>query len=176
MKYKAGDEVLIKAEITDVSGYDCSERPYFVAPDCWSINWVSEDKIIPIGKTYSEGLNDAWELAKRIVMGVEDGGFDSQEVIDVFGKNRYYSFKDLSPQEALAKIEAYEKEKKIKVGDEVVLDDEEKTVFIVTRIRNGFISGFDKDGTTHSYIFPNRFIQKTGKHIDIESLLLQIGE
>ena len=66
MKFKSGDEVFIKAEITDVSGYECSERPYFVAPDIYSVNWVSEEKIFPADKTYEQGLADAWELAKKL--------------------------------------------------------------------------------------------------------------
>ena len=176
--FKVGDEVLIKGEITDV--HEGTDNPYFVAYKHGYINWVSEDKIIQMNKTYEMGLNDAWELAKKILYG------NDEQLIEIFGSCIDRIYFDLTckreiincytPQEALAKIEAYEKEKEINVGDEVVLDDEEKTVFIVTRIRNGFISGFDKDGTTHSYVFPNRFIQKTGKHIDIESLLRQIGE
>lgn len=176
MKYKAGDEVFIKAEITDVSGYECSERPYFVAPDIYSVNWVSEDKIIPMDKTYSDGLTDAWELAKKILF--KEYGYSAQQIYDIFGDGAMQSVKKLTIEEALAKIEAYEKEKEgIKVGDEAVHGIGGcETKFIVTSMSEGMIRGFDSNGITHSFTIPNRFITKTGKHIDIESLLRQIGE
>ena len=97
--YKVGDEVWVKGKVMDVD--EESMHPYEVLitnsrhGEC---DWIKEIGISD--KTYEQGLNDAWELAKKIVMGVEDGGFDSQEVIDVFGKNRYYSFKDLTAEEA----------------------------------------------------------------------------
>jgi len=171
MKFKAGDEVFIKAEITDL--HEGIEKPYFVQADSQYINWVSEDKIIPMEKTYEMGLTDAWELAKKIVMGVEDGGFDSQEVIDVFGKNRYYSFKDLTAEEALAKIEAYEKEKEIKVGD-VVIDNDGVKALVVEQTTTDHFFVLTEMGSTEDWSKGN--FKKTGKHIDIESLLKEIGE
>ena len=170
MKYKAGDEVLIKAEIAGVS--DCSERPYFVAPDCRSINWVSEDKIIPMGKTYSDGLSDAWELAKKILnmkFDVAVEVFDCTRLFDVMEK--------FTPEEALAKIDAYEKEKEIKVGDVVYYskDGDISTQSIVTKIEGNVVYTVYSDGSCGREYYPND-LKKTGKHIDIESLLWQIGE
>ena len=81
--YKAGDEVLIKAEITDV--VMGGTRPYFVKPDSYSINWVSEDKIIPMGKTYAQGLEDAWELAKKIISDEDDGLDLDEDTVDTIG-------------------------------------------------------------------------------------------
>lgn len=170
--FKVGDEVLVKGSIVEIENDEYDACPVAVGFDKGRTEWYAEEELIPADKTYESGLEDAWELAKKISnmkLDVAVEVFDCTKLFDVIDK--------FNPQEALAKIEAYEKEKEIKVGDEVVRDgDEEKTVFIVTRICGSFISGFDKDGKTHSYIFPNRFIQKTGKHIDIESLLRQIGE
>ena len=134
MKFKAGDEVFIKAEITDVSGYECSERPYFVAPDIYSVNWVSEDKIILMDKTYEDGLKDAWELAKKILKNRKP-----DEICELFNclgvTSTHEIFENLTAAEALAKIEAYEKEKsEIKVGDVVEYKNTLKAV--VTRIEN----------------------------------------
>lgn len=168
MKYKPGDEVFVKAEITDIS--DCEERPYFVAPDCRSIYWVSEDKIIPADKTYADGLSDAWELAKKIDL------FDNEERTKIFGYlTSEYIKEHYTVQEALAKIEAYEKEKEIKVGDVVVIDDENFLVTKVTKTAPTItIDGMRSDGDIICY--SDRQFKKTGKHIDIESLLRQIGE
>ena len=169
--YKVGDEVLVKGAITDL--HEGTDHPYFVAVNYDSVHWVSEDKIIPMDKTYEQGLSDAWELAKKICT-LKNSEFDK-----VFGcvyfADAFYNF---TPEEALAKIEAYEKEKsEIKVGDEVVHGIGGcETKFIVTSMSDGMIRGFDSNGIIHSFTFPNRFITKTGKHIDIESLLRQIGE
>lgn len=166
MKYKPGDEVLIKAEVTDVSGYECSERPYFVAPDIYSVNWVSEDKIIPMDKTYSAGLNDAWELAKKI------SKMSCEECREILGKGGLHLVVGgLTYEEALAKIEAYEKEKEIKVGDVVTTGE---CSCVITRIYNRTADVIFADGVNGTVEVTK--VKKTGKHIDIESLLKQIGE
>lgn len=171
MKYKAGDEVLIKAEITDISLN--SERPYFVAPDVYSMNWVSEEKIIPADKTYSDGLKDAWEMAKKIVGYTCYDGYSMEELKIIFGEwQNAVIFRNNTVEEALAKIEAYEKEKEIKVGDVV---KGISTDGIVTRLSNNdtfYVMWEDGSSGRHNI----NDLKKTGKHIDIESLLRQIGE
>lgn len=168
MKYKPGDEVFIKAEITDVSGYECSERPYFVAPDIHSVNWVSEDKIIPMDKTYEQGLSDAWELARRLY------ALRPDERDEMF---KYSTVKaiieDCTIEEVMDKIEAYEKEKEIKVGD-VVKKGKNGSIGVVTSMGvNGVYIMWD-DGSCG--LWGNKDLIKKDKHIDIESLLRQIGE
>lgn len=177
--YKVGDEVLIKGEVIEVMNDVPFPIKVRLGSDNGGLVFTNDevcyaDKIV---KTYEQGLADAWQLAKKIVMDVEDGGFDSQEVIDVFGKNRYYSFKDLTAEEALAKIEAYEEEKEIKVGDEVVHGEGTTQIrFFATLLEKNRIEGYDENGYTHAFAFPNPYIKKTGKHIGIEGLLKQIGE
>ena len=167
--YKVGDEVLVKGAITDL--HEGTDHPYFVAVNYDSVHWVSEDKIIPADKTYADGLTDAWELAKKICT-LKNSEFDK-----VFGcvyfADAFYNF---TPEAALAKIEAYENEKEIKVGDEV------KTIGgiicgVVTRV--GSVNSENAhvvwaDGATGDYM--KSHLVKTSKHIDIEGLLRQIGE
>ena len=164
MKYKAGDEVLINAKI-------CSE----ILEDVYEIRTkntgsiaVSDEEIVD--KTYEMGSKDAWELAKRI----ERMQFVERE--KVFGLHGFWEIlQKYTPQEALAKIETYEQMKEIKVGDEVIHDaDNKKTIFFVTRITKGIIKGYDTNGDTYSFVFPNRYIEKTGRHVEIEGLLGQI--
>ena len=119
MKYKVGDEVFIKAEITDV--HVMCERPYFVVPNVYSKGWVSEKEIVS-GKTYEQGLADAWELAKNIVLSASRGGLDGDVIVEIFGENCLYAHEIMTrytAEEALAKIEAYEREKEIKETDVV---------------------------------------------------------
>ena len=69
-------------------------------------------------KAYNKGLEDAWELAKKLWLPTGYGGLEHTEVMKVFECDYCLIAKNYTPQEALAKIEAYEKEQEeIKVGD-----------------------------------------------------------
>jgi hypothetical protein len=175
MGYKIGDEVLVKARIKDVSYVDMMYVCELATNPDVCIRFKSPTECIIADKTYESGLNDVWQLARKIVMGVEDGGFDSQEVIDVFGKNRYYSFKDFTAEEALAKIEAYEKEKEIKVGDVVEIFHNGGKGVVVRILAEDGLNIVLENGLFYADCSRGDCV-KTGKHIDIESLLRQIGE
>lgn len=165
--YKPGDEVLIKAEITDVARG--STRPYFVAPDKYSVNWVSEDKIIPMDKTYVDGLSDAWNLLKKIYdMKCET----IEQIFDVEG-GFWDVIRDFTYEEALAKIEAYEKEKSVCVGD-VVEDEEGTKALVIDEATESTCFVFTENGCVEEWY--KRDLKKTGKKIPISGLLWQIGE
>ena len=119
-------------------------------------------------KTYIDGLNDAWELARKIYE------MKSKEFDEVFREVHYVDvFYHFTPQEALAKLEAYEKANKIKVGDVVFGDDEPDVYGIVTFVSCEMIYIMWSDGSSGAeYDF--RDIKKTGKHIDITSVLEQL--
>lgn len=165
MKYKLGQGIFIKAEISNI---DNISKEYFVTLNPNSINWVSEDKIIPMDKTYSDGLNDAWELAKKILdmkIDVAVEVFDCTRLFDVMDK--------FNPQEALAKIEAYEKEKEIKVGS--IVKSCAGGFGIVTRIEHDKYYVVWRDGSCNSYELGR--LTNTGKMEEsLKSLLRKIGE
>lgn len=143
-----------------------------------------EDYRSTLERYYEKGLNDGrnevWELAKKIAVEPEIVGYDGMQLHDIFGFSDMDGvFTSYSPQEALAKLEAYEKEQekvrqKIMVGDIVTLEDGTKGVVM------------DEDGVDNVVIFTEngcieawmnkKYITKTGKHIDIQSLLEQIKE
>ena len=137
-----------------------------------------------VDEAYNKGLNDGrnevFKLAKKIVLNQQYGGLSIGELKKIFGFGspteilRRYTL-----QEALAKLEAYEKEQekvrqKIMVGDIVTLEDGTKGVVM------------DEDGVDNVVIFTEngcieawmnkKYITKTGKHIDIHSVLEQIKE
>ncbi len=114
-----------------------------------------------------DGLNDAWELAEKIWCKM---GMDTRE--DAFGFEYATDImKHLTPQEALAKLKAYE-DNKIKVGDVVVdLDGKERVVLFVDFTGKAQIYG--SHGVTN---INKEHLKKTGRHIDISSILEQIGE
>lgn len=119
---------------------------------------------------YNKGLQDAWKLAKKI------SNLPQRMIYDIFKIEDAYLldvFEDNTYQEALAKIEAYDKEQeKIKVGDVVEHKDEIKSV--VMDVLEEQIAVFTENGCIELWINQGN-VKKTGKHIDIGSLLKKIG-
>ena len=80
---------------------------------------------------------------------------------------------ELTPQEAKSRIEAWETENEIKIGDEVDICGDK-----------GIVTSFGTDGDRIHVLYfdgivnsyrKDKDIKKTGRHIDIEGLLKQIG-
>lgn len=127
-------------------------------------------------EAYNKGMNDAWELAKKILYGI-----DKQliEIFDLKVEPRFFDLthkraiiNDHTPQEVFEKLE---KVKEIKVGDVVNIMG---NYCIVTQIDMS-----DKeyhviwnDGNTDKIPFDAPLgMKKTGKHIDLTDLFKQIG-
>lgn len=172
MKYKVGDEVLIKAKI--ITG----ARKYFGVEVEDNRFDVCEDNIVPVTDMSAE---EAWEIATRIFLDRTEAGFRATELAEIFGDDSAYRIMyENTPQQAKDKIEAWENEKEIKRGDEVVLKDDpnnDEYKFFVTCINKetgkiGGWSGFDGGVFSERDI---KYHQKTGRHIDIDAILRQIG-
>ncbi|MBR2408946.1 MAG: hypothetical protein IKB07_08320 [Lachnospiraceae bacterium] len=166
--FKVGDEVSVKGEITKVC-----ESGVVVKAHYFGEVYFARSNMDVIGKTYEQGLADAWELAKKVLLGIKDGGFDSNSVMDIFGRVPYFVFKDFTAEEALAKIEAYEKEKEIKVGD-VVEDEEGTKALVIDEGLENTCFVFTENGCVEDWYKVD--LKKTGKKISIGDLLRQIGE
>lgn len=122
-----------------------------------------------------QGQNEAWELARKIAVVPKKGGCTGRELIEIFNTSTISEilYEHTYP-EAAAKVEAWEKAT-IRLGDEVERNDGGDDKFIVSLIRNGRISGITQNGN----VFNDHLVEywhKTGRHIDIEGLLNQIGE
>ena len=115
-------------------------------------------------KVYNKGLEDAWELAKKIVESPSNGGYTTNELVKIFGIVDGPVFDAYTPQEALAKVKEYEERNEIKVGDVVKLKigGEES---IVTRVVDGCsVYRLFRDG---SCVYTDKkVLEKTGKHFD----------
>lgn len=175
--YKVGDEVYVKAHVvgTDAKPFDgYGYKVQFLDSVNKEWDWVSDKTISD--KTYEQGLADAWELAKKFRVRQSDGGLSNSELLEIFGTTYIdMIFKNHTYEEALAKIEAYEREKEITVGDVVYGDDDPESFGVVTRKDSfGFYVMWD-DGSSGRDKKPES-LHKTDKHIDIEGLLKQIGE
>lgn len=158
MEYKVGDEVLVKAKIITGTrrcfGVDIEDNRFD----------VSEDNIIPVPDMTAE---EAWDLARKIE------AMRSDVLLEIFCMDSCYCIlQDFTPQEAKAKIEAWEAEKEIKVGDVV---DHNGEIGIVTNTddEEGFYNVLYSNGSTSAHDCRN--LKKTGRHIDITGLLEQIG-
>lgn len=132
---------------------------------------ISEDTLeMERMKALNEGRNDAWELARKICDYAYEGKTQT-----IFGCSRLGSvMSNLTPQEALAKLEAYEKEQnEIKVGD-VVERINFTELFVVSGFNEEIYTLINANGKC---VCANvNQIKKTGKHIDIQSILEQIKE
>lgn len=122
---------------------------------------------------YNKGLEDAWELVRKIFT------FNNGKMEQIFGyAGKRNVFDDLTPQKALAKLKAYEKKQnEIKVGDEVTVFPKSggqfNAIVILVRVSDR-IDVIYNDGITACEVPPELY-KKTGKHIDIQSVLQQIG-
>lgn len=172
MKYKVGDEVLVKAKIIEVSS-----TGIFRVDSNGARYYLQENDIVA-----EMTAEEAWELARRIVLNEDEGGIKSSDLLNAFGTNYWHEImkNNNSPQEVKARIEAWEAKKEIKVGDEVALKSapyNDNYKFFVTCIdkKDGEISGWSGFGGGVFYGRDIKQYQKTGRHIDIEGLLKQIG-
>ena len=131
---------------------------------------------------YNKGLNDAWELVKRIIGIVDKENHElipARELTKIYGSNDLLDIFAFTPQEALAKLKAYEEEQEIKVGDVVEFCESGEKYLIISEeddrdynfgVINLQSMKIDRICTT-TFAF-----KKTGKHLDISSILEQIGE
>ena len=123
-----------------------------------------------------KGQQEAWELAQRIEKEPCDGGFTLNDIHDIFGYlSTNFAIKAHSYAEAAAKVEAWEqkKEKEIRVGDVVKLICNGRCG-VVTKFTDNFYYVFTSDSTPFQWL--KNDCTKTGRHIDIEAVLDQIGE
>ena len=127
-------------------------------------------------QTFNKGAEAAWELARKITCQPINGGFNRSEFEEIFDEG-YISdiFEKYTYPEAAAKVAEWEKAKKeVKVGDvlESIYDSNIKCVTTNLYSNNMAYLVFDdgsagKNGLDH--------FKKTGRHIDVDSFLKQIG-
>jgi hypothetical protein len=165
--FKVGDKVLLEGKISE---YDASDNTYCVDFSDYhkctrTTHWIKDDVLHTMDEFYNKGLNDAWELARKIALPTSDGGYSCEELQDIFGYRSFNSvLKMFTPQEALAKIKAYEERNKIRVGDVVKLKGTSHEA-IVTRVTETILHCLFKDGRCTPGCYKENY-EKTGKHFD----------
>lgn len=125
-------------------------------------------------KTYEDGLREAWDLARRIVVSKDHGGFAYDDMEDIF-KNRCVSdiFMYFTPQQAAECIALWEARSKFQVGDQVRLNGTGKIGVITKILHPNCFSVFWSDGSAGFECTES--LTKTGRTVDVEAFLAQIG-
>lgn len=157
--------------------FKCGDMP---CDECWNREMPKDETEEALNileahkKAYEQGLYDAWELAKRINCYENDGGLSQRELKKIFGTFDCCEIMSMPYKEALAKLKAYEEQNKIEVGDVVENIVRDKVfVGVVSNIYYDEVTVMWNDGT--SGLVKRNELEKTGKHIDIKSILEQIG-
>lgn len=179
-KFEVGDKVLVEAEITDTSH---GEPKYYVKTEWGTNKWAYEREIHPMdAKTYEDGMNEAWEIARRIMSEEINDGYSGEELIEIFGAKGTCDgcdgiLKRHTAAEAAEKIAAWEESRKIHVGDVVEVGKKGTESYIGTAvITNVYADGcYLVFGDGESMNCGSGGLTKTGRHIDIAGLLAQIG-
>ena len=124
------------------------------------------------------GQNEAWELARKIILPPSKGGMSSDDYIAIFGSciSEAYVMKNYTYTEAAAKVAEWENEKdEIKVGDIIkiheVNDDDLCVLYMSTDKK--YYNAVDGYGAVYNMLTKG-MIAKTGRHIDIDGFLKQI--
>lgn len=169
-KYNIGDKVYLEGKISE---HDESDNTYCVDySDYWKRSqtscWIKEEVLHTMDDAYNKGLNDAWELARKIVLLERDGGYSTQELKRILGYGGYESvLKAFTPQEALAKVKEYKD--KIKVGDVIRLKGNTHEA-IVTRANVIDIYYLFRDGSCGRF-YAEKDLEKTGHFDSIDEFM-----
>lgn len=136
---------------------------------------LSAAKIKAFNNGRLAGQNEAWELVRKIF------DMETSDIEDIFITEDAWNLgtvlNNYTYAEAAAKVAEWEKVKEFKVGD-ILEDRDEGNKVIVTSLKGRVICLLWDDGrigTTYIELAKGIF-RKTGRHIDIDSFLKQIGE
>lgn len=128
---------------------------------------------------YQRGLNDAWNVARKIAMETDDGGVSISALYEMFGtESMCMIMKNNTVYDATDKLKAYEEKQKadnkIEVGDEVIYNGTTKCIVVRPEDDERYASLIDSDGT--HYFADHRECKKTGRHFDIHKILKEMKE
>ena len=126
-------------------------------------------------QAFNQGTEAAWELVRKIF------DMETNDIEDIFIKEDAWNLgtvlNNYTYAEAAAKVAEWEKVKEFKVGD-ILEDRDEGNKVIVTSLKGRVICLLWDDGrigTTYIELAKGIF-RNTGRHIDIDGFLKQIGE
>ena len=122
-----------------------------------------------IEQAFDRGCNSDWKLAQKITL---DSGYSMDELKEIFNSPFLREILDLTYTEAAAKVAEWERKKEeICVGDVVEC---EQHYGVVVGAGECYIKVFTSDWTPFQWM--KQDCTKTGRHIDVDAWLAQIGD
>ena len=170
--YKVGDRFIIEIEevftgkATGYPQYRIRGFDKLVMDDRGLVRLSKFDERSIYDKGYKGGLNDAWDVVKKIIEPAYDGGYSFDVLHKIFCESAIRSIlKHNTAAEAIAKIKAYEDKQKqdaeIKVGDEIIIhnkaDEEIYKAAVIDIDTNEGLWAFDENGCI-IVIEPDRYL------------------
>lgn len=125
---------------------------------------------------YEKGLNEAWEIAKKISM------MDYSESVKIFGSKfeGKQFWKHYSAAEAIQKIKEYEEKKKeeeVKVGDEIQSSEQTEKAVVLSIGADGYWGCLQNNSFFTVNDKQKKYWKKTGKHYDeVEKIFQKLKE
>ncbi len=182
-KYKAGDKFVIEIQEC-VSVPKDSEIKYLIKNIYKAYSEDLLDRLPQVFaetnatcakmEAYDDGMKESWNIAKKILLSEECGGFSEEEIWDIFGTgNAIEIMEKYSPYKVKERIEAWERKqketKKVCIGDVVKYEHLE---VIVTSIdhKNKRFDGISKNGSAYGAKRIDLW-KKTGEHFDLSQIL-----
>ena len=166
-KFKAGDNVLLKAivvEVDPLGGKTC----IITTTSSSGKLYTNMDDLLHIDEQYNRGGNDAWEIVKKICLPVSEGGFSSSEIREIFGCSSLDEiFRNYTFREAKEKSSKLEEEKIIPECGSIV-ERGDGVRGIVTGIKNSTLSIVWSNGRTGEYNKDS--VKKTDIELDVSCL------
>lgn len=153
------DEEIIEADV--YYNYSNNGKDYSIIGN---IEFEEENK-----KTYEDGLNEAWELARDIILA--DNTTFTRLRKNVFGDDALFDIiRKYSASEVIKKIREYEE---IKVGDEVKWQNGLGVIIEY----DGYSTTVMKPNGTATIVYNETVLKKTGRHFpQIEEVLKKLKE
>ena len=124
---------------------------------------------------YQRGLDDAWECGKKLAWTAKYGGY-GERLNDVFGRDDTFDFYDYTPNEAIAKLKAYEQKR----ADKPIIGEVVERYLNGKRDGAGMFLGEDGDywnclfwtgATFGTFAYPSNQFKRTGNVCDITKIL-----
>lgn len=122
---------------------------------------------------YKEGLEKAWETARRIMLSEKDGGLTIDKCQEIFGPTSLYDIfkRNMSVYDVIKAFDKYDELNEIRVGDEVKVIGTNVTGVVTGIASDNYVHCIRADGSP--FTFKSKGVKKTGNHFPEVSKLLE---
>lgn len=161
-KFKVGDEVLVKGTVIEVT----PDKEYLIDSSLGRLYALGDDLLgyVNTDKTYEQGLEEGWELAKKVI----DMSYDDRDKIlgtNLDNHSIDCIIESFTAAQVKEKIEEYERLNIFNVGDVVNVNGYLKGIITYVYSDKNFDILLD-NGITRTHEQASN-CEKINKHIDI---------